>query len=75
MTRYDVERDCHPNLSPEELEKLVRSRGSNFESLMQHHQRHKNYEQYILKTFKDKGIDTELLTKLVSFLLKINVYI
>uniref|UniRef100_A0A1B6LJF1 NAD(+) kinase n=1 Tax=Graphocephala atropunctata TaxID=36148 RepID=A0A1B6LJF1_9HEMI len=64
MTRYEVEKYCHHHLTEAELEKLIRSRGSNFESLIEHHQRHKDYERYVLETFKSLGIETKLQNRL-----------
>lgn len=65
MTRYEVEKHCNPDLSESQLEKLVRSRGSDFDSLLEHHLRHKDYEKYVLDTFKEKRIKTKLLTRYV----------
>ncbi|XP_054280149.1 NAD kinase 2, mitochondrial [Macrosteles quadrilineatus] len=64
FTRYEVEKSCHPELTESELKKFLKSRGSNYESLLDHHQRHKDYEKYVLDSFKEMDITTKLLTRL-----------
>lgn len=65
MTRYEVEQYRHPGLNECQLERVVRHRGSNYESLIDHHIRHKNYEKYIVDIFNKMGITTRTVNRLM----------
>lgn len=65
MTRYEVEQYRHPGLNESQLERVVRYRGSNYESLIDHHIRHKTYERYLVDIFNKMGITTRTVNRLV----------
>lgn len=63
MTRYELEKYRHPGLNASQLEKVIRHRGSDYESLMMHHQLHKNYEREMIHTFNQLGIKTRTINR------------
>lgn len=56
VSRLEVERFSHPNLSDRELEKFIRNRGIDYDSLKRHHNINKEFQSKILSCFKNFGI-------------------
>lgn len=63
LSRYEFEQMRHPHLSKEQLEKKIRNRGTNFETLMYLHNLHKDFERKIMRSFQDVGCEVKLANR------------
>ncbi|XP_075219223.1 NAD kinase 2, mitochondrial [Lycorma delicatula] len=64
MTRYEVEKYYNPDLNEEQLKRLLKQRGSDYDSLVKHHNLHKNYEHLVVNAFESTGVETRTVNKL-----------
>ncbi|KAG8228457.1 hypothetical protein J437_LFUL009108 [Ladona fulva] len=63
LSRYEFERYRHPDLSEEELEKVLRKRGSDYDTLLFHHQLHKRCEGVVVAALEDAGAETRVVNR------------
>lgn len=63
LSRYEFERYRHPDLSEQELEKLLRRRGSDYDTLVYHHQLHKGCEDVVVAALRDAGAETRVVNR------------
>ncbi|KNC27215.1 hypothetical protein FF38_02652 [Lucilia cuprina] len=63
LSRYEFEQLRHPHLSKEQLEKKIRNRGTDFETLMYLHNLHKDFERKIVRSFQDVGCEVKLANR------------
>lgn len=61
LSRYDFEKRRHPELTERELEKSLRSRGSDYNMLLYHHYIHKGVENTVNSVFTAAGIETKVV--------------
>ncbi|XP_046811772.1 NAD kinase 2, mitochondrial isoform X3 [Lucilia cuprina] len=66
LSRYEFEQLRHPHLSKEQLEKKIRNRGTDFETLMYLHNLHKDFERKIVRSFQDVGCEVKLANRSLS---------
>lgn len=64
VTRFEYEKHCHENISDGELEKVLRKRGSDFDSMMQMHRRQKAFEENVAKSLESMGLQVEMASRL-----------
>ncbi|CAH0404296.1 unnamed protein product [Chilo suppressalis] len=64
VTRYEYEKHCHENITDSELERILRKRGSDFDSLLQNHKEQKAFEDIVAKSLKDFGVQVEMASRL-----------
>ncbi|XP_063898054.1 NAD kinase 2, mitochondrial [Helicoverpa armigera] len=64
VTRYEYERHSHENLSESELEKVLRKRGSDYDSMVSVHKRQKAFEENVAKSLRDMGLKVEMASRL-----------
>ncbi|XP_022816962.1 NAD kinase 2, mitochondrial [Spodoptera litura] len=64
VTRYEYERHCHENLSESELEKVLRTRGSDYDSMLKTHKQQKAFEENVAKSLRDMGLKVEMASRL-----------
>ncbi|KAM7345798.1 NAD kinase 2, mitochondrial [Cochliomyia hominivorax] len=63
LSRYEFEQLRHPQLNKEQLEKKIRDRGTDFETLMYLHNLHKDFERKIVRSFQDVGCEVKLANR------------
>ncbi|XP_055381716.1 NAD kinase 2, mitochondrial isoform X2 [Condylostylus longicornis] len=63
LSRYEFERLRNPKLSETELEKTLRSRGTDYDTLIFLHNLHKNFEHRVAKNFKNAGVEVKLINR------------
>ncbi|CAH0550733.1 unnamed protein product [Brassicogethes aeneus] len=56
LSRYEYEQRRHQDLSSQELEKLLRNRGTDYEKLVKFHDLHKRFEENVVTTLENMGI-------------------
>jgi hypothetical protein len=56
-TRYELEKLQKPGISDERMEKILRKRGSDFDTLIKHHHIHKDYHDRLVQAFKENNIE------------------
>lgn len=63
LTRYQYEKNRHRNLTEAELHKELLKRGANLESLLHYHHLHKNFEDRVISSLRDLGIEVKITNK------------
>ena len=56
-TRYELEKCQLPGISDEHLEKMLRRRGSDYETLIKHHHLHKEFHNRLVHAFAQNNVD------------------
>ncbi|XP_068622031.1 NAD kinase 2, mitochondrial [Battus philenor] len=64
VTRFEYERHCHDYISDGELEKLLRKRGSDFDSMISNHKQQKAFEENVAKRLREMGHQVEMASRL-----------
>ncbi|XP_028175516.1 NAD kinase 2, mitochondrial [Ostrinia furnacalis] len=64
VTRYEYEKHCHENTSEAELEKILRKRGSDFDTMVSNHREQKAFEENVAKRLKEMGVKVEMASRL-----------
>ncbi|CAH0761651.1 unnamed protein product [Diatraea saccharalis] len=64
VTRYEYEKHCHDNITDTQLEKILRKRGSDVDSMIQTHKEQKAFEENIARSLKDFGVEVEMASRL-----------
>lgn len=55
LSRFEFEQQKNPNLSTNELEKMLRARGTDYQALVDFHKYQKEYEESVVKSFQHYG--------------------
>lgn len=63
LSRYEFEKKKHKNLNERELQQLLKNRGTDFERLIHFHNIHKSFEENVVSTLKNMGIDVEVANR------------
>lgn len=63
LSRYEFERHRHGKLSRNELEHLLRNRGTNYEKLLHYHHLHKSFEQKVADTLRSLEIEVRVVNR------------
>lgn len=63
LSRYEFEQHKHPKLNNRQLEKLLRDRGTDYDLLLNHHRRHKNYTDRVAGSLTEHGIDVRIVNR------------
>lgn len=63
LSRYEFEQLRHPHLSANQLEEMLRNRGTDFEGIMHRHNVNKDFERVIVRSFRDVGCDVKLTNR------------
>lgn len=66
MSRYEFEQHKNPTLTTEELEQVLRARGTDYEALISFHRLQKEYEAKIARSFQHFDKDVKLANRFVS---------
>ncbi|XP_035455796.2 NAD kinase 2, mitochondrial isoform X2 [Spodoptera frugiperda] len=64
VTRYEYERHSHEHLSECELERVLRKRGSDYDSMLKIHKQQKAFEENVAKSLRDMGLKVEMASRL-----------
>ncbi|GAB6026087.1 hypothetical protein CHUAL_012290 [Chamberlinius hualienensis] len=64
LSRYEFEKKRKPELSEEQLEKVLAARGSDYQSLVYHHNIHKQCQESVVKTLENNGAEIKLVNRL-----------
>lgn len=56
-------RHCHDNVGDIELERILRKRGSDYESMMETHLRQKAFEEHVASSLKKLGLQVEMASR------------
>ncbi|XP_049882756.1 NAD kinase 2, mitochondrial isoform X2 [Pectinophora gossypiella] len=64
VTRYEYEKHAHDDISDGELEKVLRKRGSDYETMLDNHRQQKAFEQGVARSLKCFGIKVEMASRL-----------
>ncbi|XP_045508294.1 NAD kinase 2, mitochondrial [Colias croceus] len=64
VTRYEYEKHSHDNISDSELERILRKRGSDFDSMITNHREQKAFEENVAKSLKNMGLKVEMASRL-----------
>ncbi|XP_037949399.1 NAD kinase 2, mitochondrial-like [Teleopsis dalmanni] len=63
LSRYEFEQLRHPRLNKNQLEQVIRNRGTDFEFLIYLHNLHKDFERKVVKSFQDSGCEVKLANR------------
>ena len=69
-----VPRHAHENCSEQELERVLRKRGSDYDSMVQVHNRQKAFEENVAKSLIDMGLKVEMASRYSILLMLLNTY-
>ncbi|XP_052742783.1 NAD kinase 2, mitochondrial [Bicyclus anynana] len=64
VTRYEYEKHSHDNIPDAELEKILRKRGSDYDSMISNHREQKSFEEGVAKSLKEMGLQVEMASRL-----------
>ncbi|CAH0716925.1 unnamed protein product, partial [Brenthis ino] len=64
VTRYEYEKHSHDNIPDADLEKILRQRGSDYDSMISIHREQKAFEENVAKNLKDMGLQVEMASRL-----------
>ncbi|CAD0206628.1 unnamed protein product [Chrysodeixis includens] len=64
VTRYEYERHSHDNISDAELERVLRERGSDYDTMVTIHKRQKAFEELVAKSLREMGHQVEMASRL-----------
>lgn len=56
LSRLELEQHRRPDLNAVQLEKFIRDRGTDYDSLLYHHHIHKNFQARVADCFSEAGI-------------------
>lgn len=65
LSRYEFEQHKNPKLNVIQLEKLLRDRGTDYDLWLHYHRIHKDFELKVANSFRDYGIDVNLVNRYV----------
>lgn len=63
LSRYGYEKLKHSDLKESDLSEALRKRGVNVEKLLHYHNLHKQFEDRMVNTLKDLGIEVQVADK------------
>lgn len=63
LTRLEFEKYRFPHLNETDLEREIRDRGTHYDSLAHYHELHKKFETRVAKSFKELGVDIEIVNR------------
>lgn len=63
LSRLEFEQHRHGTLSPNELEKKIRDRGTDYDVMLNLHTVHKDFEQRIAHCFTKFGVEVKLVNR------------
>lgn len=63
LSRYEFEQYKNQHLNSNELEKVLRNRGTDYEALINYHHIHKDFETKVADSFKEFGIEVKLVNR------------
>lgn len=63
LTRLEYEKYRFPHLNDSDLEQEIRDRGTHYDSLAHYHELHKKFETKVAKSFKELGVDIEIVNR------------
>lgn len=63
LSRLQLEQHRRPDLSAVQLERVIRERGTDYDSLLYHHHVHNNFLERVADCFSDAGIDVRIANR------------
>ncbi|XP_023230615.1 NAD kinase 2, mitochondrial-like isoform X1 [Centruroides sculpturatus] len=63
FSRYEFEKRRHPNLSEDELVQNLEERGSDYKTLLHHHEIHKRNQEIVADTLQKNGFQTKIVNR------------
>lgn len=63
FSRYEFEKRRHPNLSEDELVQNLEERGSDYKTLIRHHEIHKKNQEIVADTLQKNGFETKIVNR------------
>ncbi|KAM3955973.1 LOW QUALITY PROTEIN: NAD kinase 2, mitochondrial [Aphomia sociella] len=64
VTRYEYEKHSRENITDDELERILRKRGSDYDAMLQSHKEQKAFEEGVAKSMRDIGLKVEMASRL-----------
>ncbi|XP_059062496.1 NAD kinase 2, mitochondrial isoform X2 [Achroia grisella] len=64
VTRFEYEKHSRENISDDELERILRKRGSDYDAMLQNHKEQKAFEESVAKNMRDIGLKVEMASRL-----------
>ncbi|XP_037295836.1 NAD kinase 2, mitochondrial, partial [Manduca sexta] len=64
VTRYEYERHSHDYIPDAELERILRKRGSDFDTMLSNHRQQKAFEENVATSLKEMGLKVEMASRL-----------
>lgn len=66
LSRYEFEQHKHPKMTVNELEHMLRDRGTDYDALIQIHKAHKEFETRVANSFEQFGVEVKLVNRWVQ---------
>lgn len=63
LSRLELEQHRNPDLNAEQLERFIRERGTDYDSLLYHHHIHKNFQTRVADCFTDAGVQVRVTNR------------
>lgn len=63
LSRYEFEQHKNPKMTVNELEHMLRDRGTDYDALIQIHKAHKEFEARVANSFKQFGVEVKLVNR------------
>ncbi|XP_060518834.1 NAD kinase 2, mitochondrial isoform X2 [Cylas formicarius] len=63
LSRYEYEKRKYKNLTNNDLLKFLKIRGTDLENLIHHHDLQKHFEENVINTLKNMGIEVEIVNR------------
>lgn len=63
LSRLELEQHRRPDLSAVQLERVIRERGTDYDSLLYHHHVHNTFLERVADCFSDAGVDVRIANR------------
>lgn len=63
LSRLELEQHRRPDLSAVQLERVIRERGTDYDSLLYHHHVHNNFLERVADCFSEAGVDVRIANR------------
>lgn len=77
LSRYEYEQHRNHKSNIDTLEQVMRDRGTDYNSLLQYHRIHKDFEQKVADSFRQYGVNVKILNRYrwVSWFLSLTLFL
>lgn len=71
LSRFEFEQHRNSNLNPNQLEKAIRHRGTDYEAILYFHKIQKDFQQKVVQGFTELGVQVQVANRFVMIILLI----